>query len=919
MRLAVRPAVVTLEDRSTPATFFVDPSLTPVNTTFNAGQPNQQTVTVSGPSQNGFTSLFQALQAAAATTEADVITLSNPTATNPTHLLTNALSPGDPIVVSTGGGVGITSGVGTGFTAPKAVVTPTDDTTDDLTAVLQASGTTLNLSNLTLNGDGNNIDVGRYIQYVNASGAVDNVTFVDIVFVSPPNNNPGIALTLQNGAVVTVTNSVFTNFGNAGISVRDSQLTVQTSQFVGGGTLADPLQYGIQAINTNATGSTVTVNSSSFTNFTGTDSGDSSAAIFLPTRTGVSPTANIFGNTFAGNQIGVLVGRADGTPIDSDNVNIFANSFTNGIEPAITGSQSSNGAVQAANNFFGGAAPSVDAPNGISANVDTDGTFLQTAPPTNVVAATPADYTLQTGIAANGIRVTPPSPLPAGNIGLAYSQRITATGGTGSGTFTFSLANGSVLPAGLTLNPNGTISGTPRGPAGTFNFVVRATDSLGQTADVAYAMTVGAPLPITISPATLPVGTVSTPYTATVSATGGLAPFTFAVTAGSLPAGLTLNAATGVISGTPVLGNLTSTFTVTATDALGASASRAYSVGVVSGQKPLPNQYAVGQDVGGGTVNVYDKNSALVGTTQPFGAGYTAGVRVAEADVTGDGIIDLIVATGPGVPVGIQVIDGNGGAVIATLNPFEIGFLGGAFVTAGDITGDNIAEIVVTPDQTGGPRVVVYRLSGTNTFTEFASFIGITDDPNFRGGVRAGIADVNADGIGDIIVAAGFGGGPRVAVFNGATVGTGSAPAKLFNDFFAFAPDLRDGTFVSGGDINADGYADIITAAGPGGAPRVQVVSGYMALVAGGVDLMGNSQNLVLANFFAGNPDNRQGARVAAKNLDGDLFADIVTGDGQSVGGRTNTYLGSTLVTGVTTPNTTFEAFPGFSGGVFVG
>ena len=87
-----------------------------------------------------------------------------------------------------------------------------------------------------------------------------------------------------------------------------------------------------------------------------------------------------------------------------------------------------------------------------------------------------------------------------------------------------------------------------------------------------------APCPvITLNPATLPAATVGTAYNATIVASGGTAPYIYSLSSGSLPAGLTLNPVTGVISGTPTT-NGTSNFTITATDNLGCLGSRAYSI-----------------------------------------------------------------------------------------------------------------------------------------------------------------------------------------------------------------------------------------------------------------------------------------------------------------------------------------------------
>src|SRR5439155_23089493 len=128
----------------------------------------------------------------------------------------------------------------------------------------------------------------------------------------------------------------------------------------------------------------------------------------------------------------------------------------------------------------------------------------------------------------------------------------------------------------------------------------------------------------------------------------------------------------------------------------------------------------------------------------------------------------------------------------------------------------------------GGPRVRVLANEG---HTVLADFVGI-DDPTFRGGARAALGDLNHDGVPDLVVSAGYGGGPRIAGFNGAALLTGQ-PIKLFNDFFAFEPTLRNGAFVALGDVNGDGIADLVTAGGPGGGPRVQILSGQNLVQSG--------------------------------------------------------------------------------------
>ncbi|MDB5312253.1 MAG: Calx-beta domain protein, partial [Gemmataceae bacterium] len=194
-------------------------------------------------------------------------------------------------------------------------------------------------------------------------------------------------------------------------------------------------------------------------------------------------------------------------------------------------------------------------------------------------------------------------------------------------------------------------------------------------------------------------------------------------------------------------------------------------------------------------------------TTLPavFGSA-TVNARTAVADVNGDGFPDTILVTGPGTPIRFAVISGkdNTTVLVPATAPFagSEDFTGGGFVAAGDFERTGRADIVITPDQGGGPRVSIFGLPAGG-LTLRANFFGI-DDPNFRGGARAAAGDVNRDGTPDLMVAAGFGGGPRIAVFNGTTLFT--TPTRLVNDFFAFpGPDattLRNGTFVAAGDVN---------------------------------------------------------------------------------------------------------------------
>jgi len=323
--------------------------------------------------------------------------------------------------------------------------------------------------------------------------------------------------------------------------------------------------------------------------------------------------------------------------------------------------------------------------------------------------------------------------------------------------------------------------------------------------------------------------------------------------------------------------------------------------------------FAVGAGAGGGpVVQLYGPGRVPGGAVAVYEDGFRGGVRVAEGDVTGDGVKDLIAAPGPGRAASVRVYDGVTRSLLYDIPAFESSFVGGAFVATGDFNADGLADVVISADIGGGPRVRV--ISGADGATVLADFLGI-NDPNFRGGARVAVADVNGDGRADLLVAAGFGGGPRVAVYNGATLmsdlAAGAEPTRVIADFFAFEETLRNGVYLSAGDLNGDGYADIIAGGGPSGGPRVLALSGFALLTA---------DQLPLANFFAGNPDSRGGVQVLVTDLDGDDRADLITGSGEGDGAEIRSYLGRELATQTSSsPAWDLNVFPDFRGGVFVG
>jgi len=141
-----------------------------------------------------------------------------------------------------------------------------------------------------------------------------------------------------------------------------------------------------------------------------------------------------------------------------------------------------------------------------------------------------------------------PATAPSATVGFAYNLALTASGG--QAPYAWSVSAGT-LPAGLALDANsGVLSGVPTA-SGTSNFTVQAADSSlpARTGNMPLMLVVIGQLAFSIG--SLPDSAVSVPYNTTASVSGGLAPYTWSIASGSLPPGLSLDSATGVISGTP--------------------------------------------------------------------------------------------------------------------------------------------------------------------------------------------------------------------------------------------------------------------------------------------------------------------------------------------------------------------------------
>lgn len=271
-----------------------------------------------------------------------------------------------------------------------------------------------------------------------------------------------------------------------------------------------------------------------------------------------------------------------------------ANQGVSGLNVVVTGTSSSG------SGFYD---PGPSFPNRISASVSGGGVTVNSVTFTDPTHVT-LNLTVAAGAAAGARTVTvtnpdgqsstsvsgiftvnniscptitlSPSSLPGGSSGSFYSQTISASGG--SGPYTFAVTSGA-LPAGLGLSPAGLLSGTPAF-GGSYSFDITGTDANLCSGTRSYLLSISGCPQITLSPASLPNGMSGVGYHQTISASGGTSPYTFAVSGGSLPAGLTLSAS-GSLGGTPSATG-TYPFTVTATDSNLCTGPKAYSLTIDS-------------------------------------------------------------------------------------------------------------------------------------------------------------------------------------------------------------------------------------------------------------------------------------------------------------------------------------------------
>jgi hypothetical protein len=291
--------------------------------------------------------------------------------------------------------------------------------------------------------------------------------------------------------------------------------------------------------------------------------------------------------------------------------------------------------------------------------------------------------------------------------------------------------------------------------------------------------------------------------------------------------------------------------------------------GVTLVDPPLqPNTHYIVTGAGYGhapLVSVYSTMNVLELQFYAYNPYFLGGVRVALGDVNGDGVPDIITAPGPGGGPDVRIFDGRNGDLIGEFMAYDPRLASGVFVAAGDVNRDGFADIVTSPDAQSGPEVKVFSgrtISGFHAPGLLADFMAY--DPRWGGGVRVALADVNHDGVLDVITGAGPGGGPDVRVFGGAGIANAYPAGDIIREFYAFDPSYNGGVNVAGADVNGDGFADILVS-GATTSAEVRIYSGL--------------NSTMLGDFLAESAIEPAGLNIAALPT-GLGWAGIITGGG---------------------------------------
>jgi hypothetical protein len=246
---------------------------------------------------------------------------------------------------------------------------------------------------------------------------------------------------------------------------------------------------------------------------------------------------------------------------------------------------------------------------------------------------------------------------------------------------------------------------------------------------------------------------------------------------------------------------------------------------------------------------------------------FLGGVHLATADFNLDGIPDPVVSFGPGGGPQVQVLDGTTlqplPGPIGSFYAYQPSFRGGANVAAADVDGDGVPDVITTPASDGGPHLVVF--SGRDASILQSDYVF---DPNSTLNVAIAAADFTGDGNAEVVAASG--GVVKVFDLSSGNPVEIDGPLGEFTPFGAeYTGDVVVAAAQDGGDVDGDGTPDLVVGTGAGVAPDVKVYSG--------------SDGTLLTELAPFDASQTDGFQLSLADIDGDGNPDLVASGGQTV------------------------------------